>query len=869
MRILLLILTLLPIGPAVPRSLAAPDAPAPSAKIQAIAPQSFWPGKQPDGSVRLPNQWLLRPVGKQVALDDFPVNIAVHPGGQFAAVLHAGYGRHEIAIVDVLSQRVASKTPLHETFYGVEFSPDGKTLYCSGAGDEVIHAYKFDHGQLGDPVQIKLRGPEQTGVPCGLAIDARNKRLFVANVWGHSITRIDLGATPKLTEIFLQAIGKEAGSARLQPSADPNTAAATKRAQAALLESSTQDAFPYACRLDEKRERLYVSLWAQSAVAVVDLNSNRVCARWPTEEHPCEMALTRSGRFLFVANANRNTVTVFDTETGAAIETIWAAFFPQSPPGATPNSLALSPDERTLFVANANVNAVAVFDVAAPGKSRSLGFIPVGWYPTSVRVTPDGKTLLVSNGKGIVPLANPHGPQPIPGGESTPEYIGGLLRGTLSIIELPRASKVASQMAAWTADAYRCAPLRADSGISSPRPANNPIPARVEDRGPIHYCIYVIKENRTYDQVFGDMRRGNGDPNLCLFPESVTPNHHKLARDFVLLDNFYAEAEVSADGHEWSMGAYATDFVEKTWPLNYGHSKSGKFPYPSEGDLAIAAPAGGYLWDRAREAGVSYRSYGEFVNNGKKEGDPAWTKIKSLRGHFDEWFRTFDLDYSDLKRADRFISELKRFERAGEMPRLQIVRLPNDHTHGTTAHFPTPTAYVAENDLALGRVVEAISHSMFWPETAIFVVEDDAQNGPDHVDAHRTVALVVSPYAKRGYVDSTLYSTTSMLRSMELILGLKPMTQFDAAAAPMFGSFQPGRDARPFDCLPAKVDLGEKNMASAWGSTIKMNFAREDAVDDLLLNKVIWRSVRGADAPAPAPVRAAFVRAGTKQDDDD
>ena len=367
----------------------------------------------------------------------------------------------------------------------------------------------------------------------------------------------------------------------------------------------------------------------------------------------------------------------------------------------------------------------------------------------------------------------------------------------------------------------------------------------------------------------GDLPEGNGDPSLCLFPDSITPNLHALAREFVLLDNFYVEGEVSADGHEWTMGAYGTDFVEKTWPLSYGHNKHKKYTYPAEGNFPIATPAGGYLWDRAREAGISYRSYGEFVANGRTTADPGNTKVKALDGHFDPWFRSFDLAYSDQKRADRFIAELKRFEKEGDMPRLQILRLPNDHTHGTTPGTLTPTALVADNDLALGRVIEALSHSQFWSQTAVFVVEDDAQNGPDHVDAHRTTAFVISPYAKHRVVDSTLYSTTSMLRTMELILGLKPMSQFDAAARPMFNAFQAAADLRPYEALPANVNLDERNERHAWGSGFKMNFAREDAADDLLLNEVVWRSVRGANNPMPAPVRAGFVFTRSDGEDKD
>jgi YVTN family beta-propeller protein len=604
-----------------------------------------------------------------------------------------------------------------------------------------------------------------------------------------------------------------------------------------------------------------VSLWAQAAVGVIDLKSEQLVTRWPTQEHPCEMLLTRSGKLLFVANSSRNTVTVLDTESGNALETIWAALYPQAPPGSTPNSLALSPDEKTLFVANADNNTVAVFDVEKPSKSRSLGFIPVGWYPTSVRVTPDGKHLLVANGKGLTPKANPLGPQPGVNSGTDPkvQLISRLFQGTLSIIDLPPRKAFEAQLADYTAQAYRCSPLKSDASVSAQRSADNPVPLQPGSTSPIKYCLYIIKENRTYDQVLGDLPQGNGDPKLCLFPERVTPNLHQIVRQFVLLDNFYADAEVSADGHEWSMGAYATDFVEKMWPLNYGHNHTKKFPYPAEGLFPIGAPAGGYLWDRAQEAGVSYRSYGEFVTPFTSSNAPSVTRVKTLQGHIDPWYHGWDLAYPDVKRAQRFIAELKRMEAEGDMPRLQILRLPSDHTHGSSTGQLTPMAYVGDNDLALGQLVEAVSHSKFWPQTAIFVVEDDAQNGPDHVDAHRTTAYVISPYTKRGEVDSTMYSTSSMLRTMELILGLKPMSQYDAAATPMFNSFRATPDLRPYQALLANVDLEERNSAHAWGGKIKMNFAREDAVDDLLLNEVVWRSVRGPDSPMPAPVRAAFV----------
>ncbi len=831
------------------------------------------PGRQGDGSILLPNQWSLRPVGRQIGLGDFPVNIAVHPDSQYAAVLHCGYGQHEIIVVDVTAGRVISRAPVDESFYGLAFSPDGKQLFASGAAGEVIHQFDFEDGYLSHYRTIRLREEKEVGIPAGLALDAKGSRLYVANVLGHRLTAVDLDEAKPVWETTLGTNALE--FARPDTPRNPDVAAITKRAEALLERSDPADPFPYGCVVDDERGRLYVSLWAQSAVAVLDLKSHGVVARWRTEQHPNEMLLSKSGRQLFVANANRNTVSVFDTETGRSLEVLAASLQPDDPPGATPNSLALSPDGRLLFVANANINTVAVFDVSQPGKSRSLGFIPVGWYPTSVRVTPDGKRLLVANGKGLMSKANRNGPQP---GREPPstvrEYIAGLFRGTLSIINLPsKEEQFEQQLKRFTAQALGCRPQPAKE-LTEEDLAGNPVPIRPGEPSPIRYCLYIIKENRTYDQVLGDLREGNGDPTLCLFPERVTPNHHKLAREFVLLDNFYVESEVSADGHEWSMGAYADDFVEKTWPLNYGHNQRGKYTYPSEGRFVIAEPAGGYLWDCALEAGVSYRSYGEFVDNGKTPDDPATTRLPALQGHFDPHFRSFDMNYPDAQRADRFISELKRFDAEGEMPRLQILRLPSDHTAGTAAGHLTPTAHLADNDVALGRVVEAVSRTRFWPRTAIFVVEDDAQNGPDHVDAHRTVAFVISPYARRRAVDSSLYSTTSMLRTMELILGLRAMSQFDAAALPMCRSFQAKADAAPYEARPANVDLNERNQQTAWGAkqSGRMDFTREDAADDLQLNEVIWRSVRGADQPMPAPRRAAFVfvhpKAGAEDDDD-
>ncbi len=520
-------------------------------------------------------------------------------------------------------------------------------------------------------------------------------------------------------------------------------------------------------------------------------------------------------------------------------------------------------------MANADNNNCAVLDVSEPGRARGLGFIPLGWYPTSIRFSPDGRKVYAANGKGSAgSRSNVRKVKRRGKIRTLREYIGAMFLGSLSIFPFP-APKELGRLSTL---AYRCSPLLAAAGPLGlrTRPKDSPIPARVGDPSPIRYCVYIIKENRTYDQVLGDMPQGNGDPSLCLFPEKVSPNHHAIAREFVLLDNFYVESEVSADGHEWSMGAYATDFVERTWPLSYSGKggvrvKNGRplnLGYPAEGMEKLAYPASGYIWDMAARAGISYRSYGEFVELPPGPGKPAWTRVKTLRGHFDPWYRTFDMGYRDQKRADRFLEELKGFVKKGEFPRLTIVRLPNDHTIGTRPGAPTPRACVADNDLALGRILEGLSRSPFWRKMAVFVVEDDAQNGPDHVDAHRTVALVAGPYVKRGAVVSALYSTSSMLRTMELILGLPPMSQFDAAALPMYACFTGKPDFRPYRCRPATWPLDEKNEKTAWGADLseKFDFHKEDEADDLLFNEVIWRSVKGADSPMPPPRRAAFVR---------
>jgi len=846
------------------------------------------PGLHRDGYVQLPNQWRLKPAGRHLELGDFPVNIALHPTGQFAAVLHAGFRDHEVVIVnlDKTRTRVVSRATVDQAFYGLTWSPDGRQLYASGGEFEAVHVFDFEQGYLKKSKSLDVSRVEKEAVEKqrvvvgGLTLDAAGRELFVASPWGDCVVRVPLDNPDNRVLIpTTPEPPKKKEAAKGEPPSPPD---GRKDLDAKPVEKKDVEppkdlgAFPYVCLLEPGGKRAFVSLWNRAGVAVINLETNAITATWPTAEHPTEMVLSPKGDALYVACANSTKVSVLDPATGKGLQTIVCSLYPQAPTGNTPNSLALTPDGEMLFVANADANNLAAFNVADRTNAKPLGFIPTGWYPTSVRFNKLDSKLYFANGKGLVSKPNRSGPNPMaPLANNLGEYIGGLYRGTLGILDLPTPEK----MADFTKTAYACSPLLKDDAVRSENvEADNPIPRKLGDSSPIKHCLYIVKENRTYDQVFGDMPQGNGEPELCLFPEPITPNHHKLAREFVLLDNIYVDGEVSADGHEWTMGAYATDFVEKIWPLSYRGSPRKTFGYPSEGAMdSIARPSGGYLWNRCIESKVSYRTYGEWVSNGKKNADGTFEDSKAsvpeLAGMFDPKFRGYDLDYPDVKRAERFISELQRFEKLGEMPRLQVLRLPNDHTYGTLVGKPTPTAMVADNDLALGMVIEALSQSKFWKDTAVFVIEDDAQNGPDHVDAHRVTALVISPYTKRKFVDSSLYSTTSMLRTMELILGLKPMSQFDAAARPMYHSFTAKPDVTPYTHEVPKWDRNEKNKIGAFGADWfdKRDFAKEDRIDDLQLTEVVWKSVRGEHAVVPPPVRAAyFIPIGPpKRDDDD
>jgi hypothetical protein len=424
----------------------------------------------------------------------------------------------------------------------------------------------------------------------------------------------------------------------------------------------------------------------------------------------------------------------------------------------------------------------------------------------------------------------------------------------MSIIDVPGKN----QLKDYTKEVYSNTPYTKEKEAVSDGIAGNPIPRSPEDTSPIKHVFYIIQENRTYDQVLGDIKEGNGDTSLVLFGENITPNHHKIARDFVLLDNFYVDAEVSADGHEWTMGAYATDYLEKTWPTSYGGRGGG---YDGEGNRLIANNKNGYLWDNCKREGVSFRTYGEFVDNFKPN-------IPILDGHFCPYFSGWNLDLRDTVRFSEWKRDFDSLISINAVPQLCTIRFPNDHTQGMRAGKPSPYAMAADNDLAVGMFIDYLSKSPIWKESVVFILEDDAQNGPDHVDAHRSPAYVVGPYVKRNYVDHTPYSTSGILRTMELILGLPPMSQYDAAATPLWRCFTADPDYTAFNHLPATFDLNDINKSKNQLSkkSEAFNFSKEDAVPDDEFNEVLWKGLKGMNSPVPTPKRAAFIMAS---DDDD
>ncbi len=813
------------------------------------------PAAYADGA-DLPNGWRITPAGKTIGgTGDLVSNLTLSPDGQVLISVNSGFLPHGLEVFDTATGRHLQRIELTSTFLGLAWGEGGRTLYVSGGNasgnkskdDPVaaIYAFAYADGKLAEKPAarfVETRDPKQVWWT-GLASLPGKRRLYALN----------------------RGTGREPGAVVVF---DAKTAA--------ILARIPVQVSPYQAVLAADGRRLFVSNWSSDSVSVIDTATNAVIATVEVGDNPNDMKLAADGR-LFVACANDNTVQVIDTKTLAVIEKLSTTLTPHAPEGSTPNALAIDEARDLLYIANADNNSVAVAHIENRVHTNMAGFIPTGWYPSALVLDAKGNTLYVGNSKGNRAHADPLGPHSplLKSPEALEQAAGSVtsantgLFGTgagnvktlqTSTIEQVAVADLKVQLPAWTRQVVENTPYQ-DSLLTEAPPALAPsiIPRTVGVPSPIRHIIYIIKENRTYDQVFGDLPGANGDPRLTLFGEKVTPNQHALAKEYVIFDNLYCDGEVSNDGHRWLSSAYATDFYEKQWPAIYGaHSAAGY-------EVPAVVPAGGFIWDLVKRKGLTYRTYAEGTYNAKVDGKLTFLPrmgMEALTGHIAPNFPN-GLDMPDTEKLKAWLAEFREYENNYDsadaekrLPNLQTVWMMGDHTEGARVGKRTPVAMVADNDYAIGQMVEAISHSRYWPETAIFIMEDDAQDGSDHVDARRTVGLVISPYVKRGIVDSTLYSTCSMLRSMELLLGLPPMSQYDAAAMPMYAAFGTEAKVTPFKAIAPLVDTKAMNQRTAWGAKAsgRMDFSEPDRAPMLALNEIIWKNVRGAESVMPAPV---------------
>ena len=758
------------------------------------------------------------------------------------------------------------------SFTGLVFSPDGSRIYLANVnGDIKVFSVGQDH-TVAPLVSLPLPPANQPGhineIPAGIAVSPDGKRLYVALNLSNGLAELD-PATGRVLRTW------ETGVAPF------DVVLAGKKIYVSNWGGRRPDAGSVTgpaghgtrVRVDPVR---YIA--SEGSVSVIDLGPNSdlqsPISELLTGLHAGALALSPNGRWLVVANAGSDTLSVIDTHTDQIVETICARQNPGDLFGAQPNALAFDQTGKTLFVCHGTQNAVAVFQFK-PGESKLLGLIPVGWFPGAIAFDGKQQKICVANLKSLGPgrLGKTGGTR-----FNTKQYAG-----SLSLVPLPSKKELAAFTQ--TALAGLRYPLLAQARLPARtnQPAR-PVPERVGEPGVFQHVIYIIKENRTYDQVLGDITAGDGNPALCMFGARVTPNQHKLVRDFVLLDNTYCSGILSADGHQWADTAFATDYVEREfadWPRSYPSGGFGE-----GGKDALAYSPAGFIWDNAWAHGKTVCDFGEFTTTHKswkdrtRKGEPGfldffrqfmngtdeivlWSEpdIESLRPFMVTNTASWDLNVPDIFRAAQFIKELKKFEATGNFPNLIIVWLPNDHTSATKFGSPTPAAQMADNDLAFGQIVEAVSHSRFWTNTCLFAIEDDPQSGWDHVSGYRTTAYVVSAYTRRGRVIRTQYNQTSLLRTMELMLGLPPMNQMDATATPMFDCFTDAPDFTPFTAVTNNVPLDEMNPLPKLISdprlrkdayvSAKLPLEKEDQCPEDLFNRILWRAMKGSQTPYP------------------
>jgi len=791
-------------------------------------------GPLPGGGFLLNSGWKLDPVGRQIPLSTLPMSTVLSPDGKYLLVLNGGYRPPSISVIEIASAAVVSTTPVADAWLGLAFAPKSDLLYVGGGSRAAIFEFRFADGKL-TPTRTFPVVPEAT----------RAQQDFIG----------DVALSPDGRLIYAASLYRD-------------TVKVVNPQSGMVIGQYKTGRRPYRILFHPDGKSYFVTHWADGTMGHYDTASGALLSTVRIGAHASDM-LWRPGGVetaddkpspyvgrIFVAAASTNnvfSVAVTEGKELSLLESINMAMTPRQPLGMTPSALALSADGGRLFVACSDANAVAAVNISQE-RSRVEGFIPTGWYPTAVRSLSNG-ALVVLNGKGLRSYANPKGgPDPtrraavVHAGDTAPTPIQSgqyMQTGTASWIE----PFTPDELQQWTAKTLANSAYR-DSKLDEP----NPLPQ-------IEHVIYIVKENRSYDQVLGDLKEGNGDASLVLFGENVTPNLHKLAREFVLFDNFYVSADVSADGHNWSLAAIAPDYVQKMWPNKYANRRT---TYDFEEQDVASLPPAGYLWTNAAAAGVTMRNYGYMVNNkpNAARGEDQITGVRDpVLSKSTNWkYRGFDLDFPDVERARIFLADLAEFEKTGTLPRLIFMRLGNDHTSGTAANKIAPLSAAADNDYAMGLLIEGLSKSKFWNSTAVFVLEDDAQNGPDHVDSHRSPAFVISPWVKRHMVDANMYNTTSMLRTMELLLGLRPMTHFDAAARVMAAAFGNRPDASPYTAEKPRIALDARNPAATAAAQRAANLRLDEADenDDDEMNDILWRAIRRD--PPPPPMRSIFGR---------
>ncbi|HJP92164.1 MAG TPA: beta-propeller fold lactonase family protein [Pyrinomonadaceae bacterium] len=756
----------------------------------------------------LPTGVCIDPAGRSFDAGNMPLAMVPSPEGDRLILSLNGWRQQGIQVIDPQSGTVVQTIPQPGAFLGLAFSNDGRTLYVSGGNEDVVYRYAWRDKQatLIDSIVLAQKEPKKDGTrfPAGIAVSHDGKYLFVAENLADSLAVVEMQS---------------------------------KR----VVQRLKTEAYPYAVVISPTND-VYVSAWGGTTVSVFAPGENGALkerGRLQVGRHPSALLLNHDGSRLFVASATTNSIAVVDTKRFNVMTTLLDP--PPAGPnqGSTPNALALSKDERWLYVAEADNNSVAVFQLAR-GANRLFARIPVGWYPSALLMTQN--SLFVLNGKGKGTRANPQFPTPdIELADNSVDYVLGQLNGTVTV--LPAEMKRAEMMQL-TARVARVNNWTKTPSTSPKYP-------------PFKHVIYIIKENRTYDQVLGDLAQGDGDQSLVFFPRSISPNHHALAERFGLFDRFFCNAEVSSQGHVWSTAAYVTDYGEKTIPSLYAFKRDGN----DRGD--VDEPASGYLWNAAIKKGVTLRNYGEFGEPIPTRNKNEPVRYRAIKAALDRYtnheYPAFDMKISDQVRTDVWLKEFQEYVQQGNLPALQIMHLPGDHTSGGRPGRPTPKAHMADNDLALGRIVEAISNSPYWKDTVLFVLEDDAQDGPDHVDSHRSVLFVISAYNRSGVVHRFV-NTTDVLGTVEEILGLSKLSKFDYYGRPLHEIFTDKPDLTPYVALKSEHPLNELNPAksAAAKASLELDLDRVDAADEDAFNRILWTLLKG-EQPYPGTKRMSSL----------